>query len=103
LFAQDILNQPNGAAGTTLAETLQGKDGGYGEEAEDDNHVSERNPLAAVAAVPAMETLPKEILTDTFGRFHNYLRISLTEKCNLRCVYCMPEARPSLAIPGVST
>ena len=32
-----------------------------------------------------------EALTDTFGRFHNYLRISLTEKCNLRCVYCMPE------------
>lgn len=30
-------------------------------------------------------------LTDTFGRQHNYLRISLTEKCNLRCVYCMPE------------
>ena len=30
-------------------------------------------------------------LRDTFGRFHNYLRISLTEKCNLRCVYCMPE------------
>jgi cyclic pyranopterin phosphate synthase len=30
-------------------------------------------------------------LTDSFGRFHNYLRISLTEKCNLRCVYCMPE------------
>ena len=30
-------------------------------------------------------------LTDTFGRFHDYLRISLTERCNLRCVYCMPE------------
>ena len=29
-------------------------------------------------------------LVDTFGRFHNYLRISLTEKCNFRCVYCMP-------------
>lgn len=29
-------------------------------------------------------------LTDTFGRFHSYLRISLTEKCNLRCKYCMP-------------
>ncbi|ORY36155.1 molybdenum cofactor biosynthesis prote [Rhizoclosmatium globosum] len=27
---------------------------------------------------------------DTFGRRHNYLRISLTEKCNLRCTYCMP-------------
>uniref|UniRef100_A0A914Z428 GTP 3',8-cyclase n=1 Tax=Panagrolaimus superbus TaxID=310955 RepID=A0A914Z428_9BILA len=29
-------------------------------------------------------------LTDKFGRFHSYLRISLTEKCNLRCQYCMP-------------
>ncbi|MHA7943217.1 GTP 3',8-cyclase MoaA [Formosa sp. 3Alg 14/1] len=31
------------------------------------------------------------ILTDDFGRHHSYLRISLTEKCNLRCTYCMPE------------
>ena len=30
------------------------------------------------------------ILTDTFGRKHTYLRISLTELCNLRCTYCMP-------------
>lgn len=30
------------------------------------------------------------ILTDKFGRKHNYLRISLTERCNLRCTYCMP-------------
>lgn len=30
-------------------------------------------------------------LTDTFGRQHTYLRISLTERCNLRCQYCMPE------------
>ncbi|XP_069464848.1 molybdenum cofactor biosynthesis protein 1 isoform X2 [Ambystoma mexicanum] len=30
-------------------------------------------------------------LTDRFGRQHTYLRISLTEKCNLRCQYCMPE------------
>lgn len=30
-------------------------------------------------------------LTDLFGRKHNYLRISVAEKCNLRCVYCMPE------------
>uniref|UniRef100_A0A1B6L4K3 Molybdenum cofactor biosynthesis protein 1 n=1 Tax=Graphocephala atropunctata TaxID=36148 RepID=A0A1B6L4K3_9HEMI len=29
-------------------------------------------------------------LTDTFGRQHTYLRISLTERCNLRCQYCMP-------------
>lgn len=32
----------------------------------------------------------KTVLTDNFGRKHNYLRISLIEKCNLRCTYCMP-------------
>ncbi|XP_032071609.1 molybdenum cofactor biosynthesis protein 1 isoform X1 [Thamnophis elegans] len=32
-----------------------------------------------------------DFLTDSFGRQHNYLRISITEKCNLRCQYCMPE------------
>lgn len=31
------------------------------------------------------------MLDDRFGRHINYLRISLTDKCNLRCVYCMPE------------
>jgi molybdenum cofactor biosynthesis protein A len=31
------------------------------------------------------------LLTDTFGREHTYLRISLIERCNLRCTYCMPE------------
>ncbi len=30
-------------------------------------------------------------LQDSFGREHNYLRISITEHCNLRCSYCMPE------------
>jgi len=35
-------------------------------------------------------TPSKAILTDDFGRKHNYLRISLLEKCNLRCTYCMP-------------
>ncbi|MGI6302922.1 MAG: GTP 3',8-cyclase MoaA [Verrucomicrobiota bacterium] len=29
-------------------------------------------------------------LTDRFGRRHTYLRISLTDRCNLRCRYCMP-------------
>ena len=32
----------------------------------------------------------QNILTDSFGREHTYLRISLTELCNLRCTYCMP-------------
>src|SRR5882724_796728 len=30
-------------------------------------------------------------LIDTFGRVHNNLRISVTDRCNLRCTYCMAE------------
>lgn len=37
------------------------------------------------------------ILTDSFGRKHTYLRISLTELCNLRCTYCMPAEGIQLA------
>jgi cyclic pyranopterin phosphate synthase len=32
-----------------------------------------------------------ERLIDRFGRTHNNLRISVTDRCNIRCVYCMPE------------
>jgi cyclic pyranopterin phosphate synthase len=32
------------------------------------------------------------MLLDTFGRRHNNLRISVTDRCNIRCVYCMPES-----------
>jgi molybdenum cofactor biosynthesis protein A len=31
------------------------------------------------------------VLTDGFGRVHDYLRVSVVEQCNLRCRYCMPE------------
>jgi len=34
---------------------------------------------------------PGQAMADSFGRSINYLRISLTDACNLRCVYCMPE------------
>ena len=30
-------------------------------------------------------------LIDSYGRVHNNLRISVTDRCNIRCVYCMPE------------
>jgi len=30
-------------------------------------------------------------LTDNFGRTVNYIRLSVTDRCDLRCVYCMPE------------
>src|SRR5690348_2830218 len=35
-----------------------------------------------------MDTRP---LTDSFGRVHDNLRISVTDRCNIRCYYCMPE------------
>ncbi len=31
------------------------------------------------------------MILDSYNRVHNYLRISLTDNCNLRCFYCMPE------------
>lgn len=34
---------------------------------------------------------PAGPLTDTFGRIHSDLRISVTDRCNIRCFYCMPE------------
>ncbi|MFW6125899.1 MAG: GTP 3',8-cyclase MoaA [Chloroflexota bacterium] len=35
-------------------------------------------------------------LSDAFQRPINYLRISVTDRCNLRCIYCMPEGGVSL-------
>ncbi|KAM8833409.1 molybdenum cofactor biosynthesis protein 1-like isoform 2-T2 [Synchiropus picturatus] len=57
--------------------------------------VTRRETHAAAAArrrkLPDDNVPFSAFLTDSFGRRHNYLRISLTEKCNLRCQYCMPE------------
>jgi len=36
--------------------------------------------------------LSPDRLLDTFGRLHDSLRISVTDRCNIRCFYCMPEA-----------
>ena len=38
-----------------------------------------------------MKTDSRSPLIDSFGRVHNNLRISVTDRCNLRCTYCMPE------------
>lgn len=43
-------------------------------------------------------------LLDTYGRVHRDLRISLTDRCSLRCTYCMPEqGLPWLAKPTLLT
>ncbi|MCB0023589.1 MAG: GTP 3',8-cyclase MoaA [Caldilinea sp.] len=45
----------------------------------------------SVTVAPLPEGFPIEPTFDSYGRRINYLRISLTDACNLRCVYCMPE------------
>lgn len=39
------------------------------------------------------------MMRDGFGRIIDYLRLSVTDRCNLRCVYCLPEAAARFA-PG---
>jgi cyclic pyranopterin phosphate synthase len=51
----------------------------------------ESNALGKVTMTPPPETYPIQPMHDSYGRRINYLRISLTDACNLRCVYCMPE------------
>ena len=47
--------------------------------------------LRLLEGLPDPPTGPSGALQDRYGRQHSYLRISLAEKCNLRCLYCMPE------------
>ncbi|KAI1102633.1 molybdenum cofactor biosynthesis prote [Jackrogersella minutella] len=64
-----------------------------------------QDPIQAPTTRPSRRELLKDakpfsdFLTDTFHRQHDYLRISLTERCNLRCVYCMPEEGVPLSPP----
>jgi len=51
--------------------------------------VTERRPRTSVADIALVEQ--PLALHDSFGRHLHYLRVSLTDACNLRCVYCMPE------------
>ena len=37
-------------------------------------------------------------MDDRFGRKIEYMRISVTDRCNLRCRYCMPEGVPLSAM-----
>ena len=42
-------------------------------------------------STPAPESRPSApALLDRFGRQHTYVRVSVTDRCNYRCVYCMP-------------
>ena len=47
--------------------------------------------LAVPSAVPAAATVPTGTLLDARGRPLRDLRISVTDRCNFRCSYCMPK------------
>ena len=59
--------------------------------------VNEHGPIEAVPVAFSRQGatasgMPTEgPLVDSFGRVHTDLRLSVTDRCNLRCVYCMPE------------
>jgi len=45
---------------------------------------------ARSSADPRVARPATPLLIDSFGRVARDLRVSLTEKCSLRCTYCMP-------------
>lgn len=51
----------------------------------------EKTTYGSVSIAPVPQGYAIEPMSDSYGRRINYLRISLTDACNLRCVYCMPE------------
>jgi len=60
---------------------------------------SDRSRLEQLRAEPEPRPF-SSFLTDNYARQHNYLRISITERCNLRCLYCMPEEGVPLSPPS---
>src|SRR5436305_6267291 len=53
--------------------------------------VEQRDPSRPKATQDDLAARPQAALRDQFGRSIEYLRISVTDRCNFRCVYCMPE------------
>ncbi|HXO42124.1 MAG TPA: GTP 3',8-cyclase MoaA, partial [Thermoanaerobaculia bacterium] len=48
-------------------------------------------PSRPFSSISPQPELPPHPLTDAFGRRLTYLRVSVTDRCNLRCTYCLPE------------
>lgn len=48
-------------------------------------------PLLQDSITPLLDHMEGIMLTDSFGREITYLRVSITDRCNYRCTYCMPE------------
>lgn len=53
--------------------------------------IADHRNLNAVPVIPAQLETASGVLTDTLARPLHDLRISVTDRCNFRCVYCMPK------------
>ena len=51
----------------------------------------------AVSWLHVRDSSPKPALTDAYGRAIRDLRVSLTDRCNFRCFYCLPHGEPPIA------
>lgn len=49
------------------------------------------NQTPAAKFIAVERVTPEMKLVDSFGRVHTSLRLSVTDRCNIRCFYCMPE------------
>ncbi len=54
--------------------------------------LADERQLRQLPAIPTALTAPTGRLVDRRGRAVKDLRISVTDRCNFRCVYCMPKA-----------
>ena len=52
----------------------------------------DQRAASRVPVIPAHALSPGGTLADTRGRLLRDLRISVTDRCNFRCTYCMPKA-----------
>src|SRR5688572_27329641 len=50
-----------------------------------------RLAILAPTPLPSLEAERSTRLIDSFGRRLTYLRVSVTDRCNFRCTYCLPE------------
>lgn len=53
--------------------------------------ISAKDSFFSIESLSAISRRRKRDLKDSYGREIKYMRISITDRCNLRCSYCMPE------------
>ena len=53
--------------------------------------IVDQRAASRVPVIPAHTPAPGGTLADTRGRLMRDLRISVTDRCNFRCTYCMPK------------